>query len=216
MKTNAIILLMAALFAVACASSHKVSKSWLNAEYAQKSYKKVFIAVLTDDVSAKLQVESALADKLEKNGVAAVKSTDVFSPGFKTTDGAPKEELLKVIKETGSDAIFTLALLDVVASERYEPPYVYPAPGPFLFYGGFYDYYSFRYPVLYQPGYHTEDKLYLIESNLYDAESEKLVWTVQSSSYNPATLNSWFKGYVKMMVNQMKKDGLLTASTGNR
>ncbi len=214
MKKNAFILFVAVLFAAACASSHKVSKSWVNADYAHKAYKKVFIVVLTDDVAAKMEVESALAAKLEKNGIAAIKSTDVFPPKFTPTDATPKEELLKAIRETGSDAIFTLALLDVVASERYEPPYVYPTPGPFLFYGGFYDYYSFRYPVLYQPGYHTEDKLYLIESNLYDTESEKLVWTVQSSSYNPTTLNSWFKGYVKMLVGQMKKDGLLAGFAG--
>jgi len=70
-------------------------------------------------------------------------------------------------------------------------------------------YYDFRSPVVYAPGYYTTERTYLIESNLYDVKTGDLIWTVQSSSFNPSSFESWFNGYAQLMLTQMNKDGLI-------
>jgi uncharacterized lipoprotein NlpE involved in copper resistance len=214
MKTLIISFFLTLLVAVSCGPSQKITNSWVSPEASGGvSYQKVFVAALTNDRAAKSFVENAIAEKLSDLGVRVVVSTDIFPPNLADYIDSGKEEMLKKIVETGADAIFTVALLDVATSERYNPgtPYAAGHPG-FGFYGSWYGYYNYRYPVIYSPGYYTTEKTYLIESNLYDATSEKLVWTVQSSAFNPASLNDWFRGYSRLMLMQMKKDGLLKPS----
>lgn len=214
MKTN-ILSFLAILFLIAsCGPSRKITNSWVSPEASGGvSYQKVFVAALSNDNAAKSFVENAIAEKLGEMGVKAVVSSDLFPPKFSDYAEVGKEQMMKKITETGSDAIFTVALLDVQTSERYNPgtPYRPGYPG-FGFYSSWHGYYNYRYPVIYSPGYYTTEKTYLIESNLYDAASEKLVWTVQSSAFSPASLNDWFRGYSRLMLMQMKKDGLLKPS----
>jgi hypothetical protein len=212
---RSIIYLFAMFFSiVSCGPSQKVTSSWVSPGAASGvSYQKVFVAVLTNNAAAKNSVENSISDKLSEMGVKVAISTETFPPGFSDYAEVGKEEMLKKIRETGSDAIFTVALLDVQTSERYHSgiPYETGYPG-FGFYSSWHGYYNYRIHVIYSPGYYTTDKTYLIESNLYDAASEKLIWTVQSSSFSPASLNDWFRGYSSLMINQMKKDGLLKPS----
>jgi hypothetical protein len=65
------------------------------------------------------------------------------------------------------------------------------------------------YPVVYTPGYYTFEKVYYLESNFYDLASDKLLWSVQSESHEPSGLKSWFNSYSYMLINHLKKEGLI-------
>lgn len=195
----------------ACFSSQKVINSWVSPEISSGvTYEKVFVAALTDDLDAKNFVENAVSEKLKEMGISVVKSVDMYPPNFSAYDELVREEKLQKIRETGSDAIFALTLLDVVTEERYHPgtPYTIESE-QLLFYRHYLPYYKQRYSAVYSPDYYTSEKTYFIESNLYDVSSEKMVWTVQSSAFNPLDLSAWFKGYSKLMIEQLRKDGLI-------
>ncbi|HXJ68303.1 MAG TPA: hypothetical protein VNM39_05320, partial [Verrucomicrobiae bacterium] len=49
------------------------------------------------------------------------------------------------------------------------------APSPY--YGGWYGYYSMGYSYMTSPGYVEENKVYRLETNLYDAKGDKLIWS---------------------------------------
>jgi hypothetical protein len=84
-------------------------------------------------------------------------------------------------------------------------------PG-FRWYGGFYTYYNYWYPYLYDPGYYVTDKTYFLETNLYDVNTEELIWSAQSQTVNPASIDEFAKEYPKKLVARMESDGLLTKS----
>jgi hypothetical protein len=63
---------------------------------------------------------------------------------------------------------------------------------------------------VYAPGYYAQDKVYYLETNLYDAQTEQLIWAAQSKTYDPGSIDSFLKGYVQTIYNQMVKDGLIT------
>ncbi len=205
-------LLLPIFLLAACSPSQEVTSFWKNPEKSpNRPYKSVFIAVLAQDRAAKTTLESDLADVAESFGLKATKSGEVFQQTF-TKEGMPsKEEMLTKIRALGCDAIFTVSLLDVRSEQRYVPGNTAYAgayaPYPYYgYYGGFYGYYVSVYPVVTAPGYYTNDKRYFIEGNLYDAATEKIQWSMQSSAYNPSSLSSFSRGYAKLLVETLRQN----------
>jgi hypothetical protein len=151
-----------------------------------------------------------LAAQTEQRNIKAVKSADFFTPEFYQTKPI-KEALLSKIQQTGVDAILTVSLIDEASESRYVPGttryYPYPAFG---WYGSFYRYYDYWYPSFNDPGYYVTDKTYFIETNLYDAKTENLIWSAQSETLNPSSIDSFVEKYPPLLFSQMVKDGLLT------
>lgn len=59
------------------------------------------------------------------------------------------------------------------------------------------------------PG-NTTDKNYYLEANLYDAATEELVWSSQSETTNPSSLETFSKTFAQAIVQQMRKDGFIS------
>ncbi len=76
-------------------------------------------------------------------------------------------------------------------------------------YGSFYEYYFYYSPAMYTPGNYETDKTYYIEINLYDADTEKLVWSSQSETTNPSSIESVAPYFAKTVVDQLIKDGMI-------
>jgi hypothetical protein len=201
-------LMLLGLAVTGCSSNTSITGSYVAPGVTQVSYKKIFISALTDNTSAKQTVESSLANQLNANGVAAVKSIDVLPPNFRSAaDSNDKELLIKKIREGGCDGILTVALMKQDTETRYVEGNPYPVATPY--YGYFGSYYNYGYANFYSPGYYTNDKVYYLETNLYDAATEKLVWSAQSKTYNPSSLESFMQEYQKALAEQIAKDGLI-------
>jgi hypothetical protein len=206
--------LLVFLLLCACSPSVVVTSSWKNSEMlnsaTRKTYKTVFISALTGNVSAKSTVETAFAEAIEKKGYKTIKGQDMFAPGL--NDKANTEEVvIKKIKETGCDGIFTIALVDKESETRYVPGSVGYSPYPVNgYYGSYWGYHSYYGAAMYSsPGYYTTDKTYFIESNLYDVATGKIVWSSQSKTVNPSDLKSFSEKYTDAIIKQLEGDGLL-------
>src|SRR5690606_23752299 len=108
--------------------------------------------------------------------------------------------------------ILTVALIDKETETRYVPGNAGYAPMPrFGYYGTFWGYYNTWYPTLYSPGYYEGEKVYFIETNLYDADTEELLWSAQSETYNPRNLPDFASTFADVVVSRMERDDLLNA-----
>ena len=191
-----------------CGPTQKITSSWADPEATSKGpYNKVFVVVLTPNATANYDLEDQMAKTLIARGFKVIRSTDIFPPKFSITKDLTREQLTSTIAERGCDAVLVLALLDSKKVESYNPGTVY-APVNYGYYGSFYGYYNYYYPVVYSPGYYSIDKTFYLETNLYDLASDKLLWSVQSEARNPKDLNSWFKSYSKMLISHLKSKGL--------
>lgn len=211
---NYVFILAVVLVFISCSSSQKVLSSWVNKEELKgKKYSKVFIAVLTQNTSSKTILEYDLAATLNEQGYQTVKSTDALSGSFRDNPNLTKDDVLAKVRETNCDVILTVTLLDSKTETRYVPGtsvYASYAPYPaYGYYGGFGTYYGYYAPAIYSSGYYTTDKTYFLESNLFDAASEKILWSVQSSTYNPDNIKEFSSRYCKLLVSQAKDDELL-------
>jgi len=201
-----------ALGFISCSTSQKVLSSWVNKEELKgKKYSKVFILALTQNQSSRTIVEFDLAATLKERGYESVKSIDALAGSFRENSSPTKEDVLAKVRELNCDVIFTVSLLDSKTETRYVPgSSAYYAPYPtYGYYGGFGGYYGHYAPAIYSPGYYTTDKSYYLEANLFDANSEKILWSVQSVTYNPDGIKQFSSSYCKLLVNQAEYDDLL-------
>lgn len=204
-------LLFSLLILAACGSTTSITGSYKDSAAPKTAYKKVFVVAITDRASAGQTVENSLAQLISSRGSASLKSTDAMPPNFRSGNSTnDKNAILAKIKETNCDAILTVALINKEHETRYVPGTTNYYPMGYGYYGGFGAYYAYGYNNFYTPGYYTDDKIYYLEANLYDAANEKLVWSAQSKTYNPTSLDDFLAGYTKALADQMNKDGIMT------
>ena len=204
-KTVFAICMLLLLFA--CSPSMKTTSSWINKDktaFQNKTYKTIFISVITSKLEVRKKLENELAIAAEKHGYVVIKSVDKF-PIIASDKKYSKEEILEIIKKAGTDLIFTTALVDEHSESRYVPGTASYSP---RFYGGYRGYFGGAW-TYFEPGYYTTDKTYFLESNLFDAASETVIWSVQSEVYNPTSIERTSKKYTEMVLNKLENDGIL-------
>ena len=193
-----------------CTSSTQIMGSWKSPEIEAQHYRRVVVAALTDNVLARQEVENDLQTQLQMRGIEVTRSIDLFPPSATSKTGPDVNLLLERIKTDGHDAILTAALVDEQTETRYVPGSMgYRPMTRFMWYGSFRGYYTYWYPTLYDPGYYTQDKVYYLETNLYDVNSDRLVWSAQSKSYSPRNLRKAASQFAEVTVQKMSEDNVL-------
>ncbi|MBC9933274.1 hypothetical protein [Chitinophaga qingshengii] len=202
-------LLAMTLLAAACGTTVHMTGTWKDPE-AGTGYHNILVAGLSSNATARGTVENKLAAQLQQHGVVAGKSTDLFPPNF----DPKKEESVKSasgkIEAAGYKAVLTVSLVNKESETRYVPGTMYAPYPAYGWYGRFWGYYGYMWNSVYSPGYYTTDKVYFLESNLYDLTKDgKLVWSGQSETYNPNSLESFATAYAKKVTDALEKSGLL-------
>jgi hypothetical protein len=219
MKNNTITFLSALLIILhlSCGTTTSITGSWRKPNATANGYKNIFIAAMTSNIPLKQQVEQGLQTQLQQKGLEVSKSVDVFPPNFSNQTGQQRELVLSKIRSTNADGIVTIALLKKETENRFiRTGGGYWNPGlRYGYYNRFWNYYSNWYPALYAPGYYDQQQVYYLETNLYDARTEELIWAAQSETYDPSSIDSFMKGYVRSILEQMQKDGLITGNSSS-
>lgn len=207
------VLALTLLFA-ACASSTQLTGSWKSPEASGKMYDNIVVAALTDNILARQEVEKDMQAQLMQRGIKATRSIDVFPPSRDSQNGPDVNRLLDQMRGAEHDAVLTVALVDEKTQSRYVPSNVgYRPVTRYTWYGNFRGYYTYWYPILYEPGYYTEDKIYYLETNLYDVNSDALLWSAQSRSYSPGSLRRAAEKLAEITINKLAQDNLIKGTT---
>jgi hypothetical protein len=200
------------IFCSCSSSSMRIMATWVNKKdmpAPAPGQHKIFLFAMTQNYEAQINLENDLAAAALEKGIPTVKSIDAFGP-ILTLDKLPKSEvLLKAIRDLGCDYIFTLAVVDRQSETHYVEG---SSSGMYMPYSGYGYYYSGYYafsPSFYSPGYYTTDKTYFIESNLFDAHSEKMMVSMQSKVVNPPDIVKASKKYTAMLITELENQGLL-------
>ncbi|MBK6264422.1 hypothetical protein JKA74_05185 [Marivirga sp. S37H4] len=203
------------LLMVSCGPTTRVTGSWTNPEVPQqRKYSDILVTAMIDNVNVRQSIESELKNELSNEGVKVTRGFDLFPPSLRDEKMGSKEDLLDAIGQNGFDGILTVALIDKETETRYIPgTYIYAPISRFGYYGNFWGYYNHWYPQVYDRGYYAEDKRYFLETNLYDADSERLIWSAQSETVNPKSILSFSTEFAEMIKNNLKEENLLGRGT---
>jgi hypothetical protein len=207
MKKFIILSAIALLLVAGCTPATKVTASWKSPKAGEKSYKSVFVAALMGNTIAKSTLENDIATVLNNHQISTVKSMDEFPPTF-ANDSVAKEDMMGVVRKQGSDAILTISVLKKETESRYVSGGYAPL-NRYGWYGNFWGYYNYWHPYAFNESYYTRDEIYYLETNLYDTNSEVLLWSAQSQTYTFNGLANFSKEFAKGIVEKMKTDGIL-------
>lgn len=208
MKKQLIPVFITLFLLLGCSSSQQITSTWVKEDSAGKGpFESIFVAALIPNETQRAAVEDKMAEALKKRGHKVETSTNLFPKGQAMT----KDERIKMIKDSGCDGILTISILDVKTESRYikgsDPAYL--PPYRFRFYDSYSSYYSYRNAQISTPGYVEKQTTYFFETNFYDTASENLLWSIQSSAFQPSNIENWFDGYKPVIIKELKKEGLL-------
>lgn len=184
-----------------CSSTNRITYSWTNPNFTDTStYHKIFLAALVNNPHVRTHLEEEMWLTAKANGFEGERSWDYFPPSFSKPAPPNREMMMKQINSLGCDLIFTITLTDKKSETRYIPG-LYGFYGPFPGYGlQFRGFYSYWYPYLYEPGYYVTDKTYFMEGNLFDTKTETLIWSIQTKSINPGSIEKFSKELIETML----------------
>jgi hypothetical protein len=188
------------LFLSACVST-QVTAVWKDPLYQARPETVMVIGMAKNPLNRRL-FEDEFVLQLEAKGSKAIASYTVL-PDQQQEDQASIAE--KVV-ELGADTVLITRLVSKKSVQVYMPNSVYYPPA---FYDTWPNYYGYGYRHLYSPGYFTEDEYLVIETNLYRAGDDKLIWAASSETGLHGSDHSLIKSYISVMVKAMVENGLL-------
>ena len=186
----------------ACATTTEVTAVWKNEAYKAQP-KRLLVIALFPSRTGSMMVEDAFLVHLKSRRVDADASYDVFSG-----DELPiREKLVEQIKDGGYDAVLMTRVINTRIERRTvqgTPTYMAPHYGMPM--SGYYDY---AYSAVYTPLYKIGERDAKLESNLYDAATEKLIWTATSDTKLSEAEQEMIQTFVGVMVESLRKKKLV-------
>jgi hypothetical protein len=190
---------IAVLF-TACAST-QLTSVWKDPSYRTRPAKIMVVGVARNPLNRRL-FEDEFVKQIKSRGTDAIASYTVV-PDEKQAD---QDAIAKKVAELGADAVLITRLVSKKTVQVYVPGTVYYPPP---YYGSWPDYYGYGYRYLYTPGYIANDEYAVIETNLYEAKSNKLIWAASSETGINDSNQNLIQTYISVMVNNMIGLGLL-------
>jgi len=164
---------LAAAALTSCAASTQLTSSWVDPAAAGHQFKKIVVVGVTNKAPARREYEDSWSRELASRGIEAMPSYNFGGADAKLD----KDAAMAKLGEIGADAVLVTRLVDKETVNTYYPPSYSTVAAPSPYYGGWYGYYSMGYSYMTSPGYVEENKVYRLETNLYDIHGDKLIWS---------------------------------------
>jgi hypothetical protein len=190
-----------------CTTS-KITTTWKADNIIPPKFKKIMVLSLIREADRSIQqkMENHFVGDLKELGYDAVSSLQEYGP--KAFDKMTEEEAISKLKSGGVDAVITIVLLDKIRERNYIPNRINNSPYGY-YQNRFWGYQGTLYNRIYEPGYYVIDTKYFWEGNLYEMNTQKLIYSVQTQSFDPANSEVLGHEYGKMIVKRMVNDLVL-------
>jgi len=198
-----LIVMLCAASITACATT-EVTGVWKDGAY-QAQPKRVLVIAIFKDQTVRRMIEDEFRNHLKYRGTDAVSGYEVF-PG---NELPAKETVAEQVKSRGFDAVLLTRLVDTRTETRTVGGSVTYAPAPHSYGMSMGGYYGHGYATVYTPGYQVDDRFATVESNLYDAAAEKLVWTATSDTWMSEGNQKLVKTFVAIMMESLRKQKIV-------
>jgi len=198
--STALIPVIAILILSGCSTG--IHTSWTDPFYKGKRFSSLTILALSDNPEQRMVFESNVSGVFNDKGVSAIPAyTKLKSDtSFKYYQFEMKFDSL------GVDAILIFRLLSIHEEESNMPDPNYFLP---QYYFNYYTYYYNHYNLVNSPGYVRRDDIVKIEASLYSNRGDMLVWTAQTSTIDPASVESLARSLGKTVFRQLKRKKLI-------
>ena len=185
-----------------CASS-KITGEWKDPQLGNKKYSHILVIGVAKQPDRREFYEDEFAKQLASQGVMAIASHTII-PRDKMQD---KDAIKKSIQGLQIDGVIVTRLQGI--KQQKQVPHGRTYQVPYGYYNNMYDYYDSSYSLAPAVSYADTEEYLQLESNLYDAETEKLVYSIVTDTFIRQKFDSRIKAYIETVVRQLKSNNLL-------
>jgi len=199
LKLPALMGIIAVLLA-AC-STTQIKSVWKDPSYSVHPQRIMVIAVAKEPIYRRI-FEDEFVLQLKARGMDAIASYSTLPD----RDQDDQAAIAKMVEQLGADTVLVSRLVSKRTVRVYYPATVTHRP---YYYGTWPDYYLHGYDLINTPGYTTEYKYALVETNLYEARSDKLIWAATTETGVENFNQSLIKPFIGTILDLMLEHGLL-------
>ena len=165
------------LASMAACHATQLAAVWHDPAARPITFHRTVAVFATTDETLRRTIEDRLASRFPN----AVPSYRVL-PGVGSTSG-DRATIVTALSEAGFDGAIVMRLVSVNDKVTYTPG-TYWYPSPYTLSG----YWSLAWAYPYDPGYVSVSTIYTVETEIYDVQSEKLIFGARSETTDPASM----------------------------
>jgi hypothetical protein len=182
--------LVAVLTVASCAQTSIVA-TWKDPNANSVHFSRVLVVVPSRDPSLRRTAEDELARRIDP--ARSVPSYTLF----KDQELQDREALKQRAAELGFDGLVVFRIARVEKEVSWVPGAYW---GPYYAIGGW---------PMWDPGYVQTDTVVHVETDVYDAKDDRLIWASRSKTYDPRSMKTLVDEVSRAVGKQMRKQGLL-------
>ncbi|MCA1766233.1 MAG: hypothetical protein LC633_08340 [Desulfobulbaceae bacterium] len=202
------ILLASLLLALGACAATRLQGAWINTDYQGNGFQKILILGLSENETYRRVFENAMSHGFNQRGISAEPGYTLFPeqrPDQKT--------IAREISAQGFDAMMISQVTGKNTRQVYYPGETYYLRDPYfmppLRQRYWYDYYYRSYEIVREPGYVHTYKTVTVQSNIYDTQSEELIWSAVSETVVDGNIESAINSLVDTLIGKLDKMDLL-------
>lgn len=183
---------------IACAGT-KLTSTQVDEVRRGKPVADILVIGVTYKEDTRRLFEDTLVAQLKAAGVKAVSSLDAIPISEKQQ--LEKERILKAVNEFKNDAVIITHVVGVEEKEVITRDF----PGG----GSYYGHYLWAYGNTHSPGFSSAHKIVRLATNLYDVQTEKLIWSGRSETMKPDSITQTIDDVIKVIIKDLQNNKLL-------
>jgi hypothetical protein len=184
-----------------CAATGLTS-TWVEPGRVPIVYRNILVFGVAANETVRRVYEETFVAALKERGVKAQAGHRLLPEGGLADERAVRE----VLALSGADAVLVTYLAGAPPGGTTPSPRTYVTPS---LYGNLYAYYGLVYDNVTEPGYYARFTVLQLETNLYDAARERLVWSSRSAAMDPASEQTTISEVVAMVTQSLAQAGFL-------
>lgn len=200
---KAAVLCATAVFLASCANT-KISQSWVEPDN-KRSYDDFLVIGIGESEQNRRAYESHFVESIREAGAEAEASYKLI----KSNEKIERDTILKAIDGMEINGVIITHMVAVDEETIYRPSMDYMPMYGGGYYGGMYSYYPHVNSYVSRPGYYTTHETYTLETNLYDVESEELVWSARSRTFSPESVQEVIVDLTKLLIKDLDEKNLI-------
>jgi hypothetical protein len=190
---------------LAACSATSVDQVWRDPGRAKTALGSTLVIAVAPRADTSLALENEWVKALRAKGVDATGLKTVL-PGEPLPDRA---RVVEVVKAKGFNSVLVTRVVDTKTVEQ-QVAVGGPAIGTSGYSGGsLSDFYGTSRAYASASTYTVERQVVVVETNLFDASTEKRFWSARSDTFLEGSANELIQGFVGSMMKEMAKSNVL-------
>lgn len=183
---------------IAACSNTKVTSSWLEAEPA-KPYKHPMIIAISDSQQTRRIYENHFVSELKKQGITATPSYTLIN----SKQEMNRDTVINAVAGTKIDAVLMTYLVAADRENRHHDSPLNPG------YSGSADTNQVSATMITTRGRTSTTEIIGLKNDLYDVASHKLIWSTQTRTVAPESIDSVIIEVTALLIDQLQDDDIL-------